>query len=78
MNIVNSDITLLHLIIDCDVKATIDHPSIFTSYQHAQSDLSLADSQIYTLGASGLGQVFVFPYSISQKYDGMSGVHVDY
>ncbi len=78
MNIVNSDITSLTLTIDCDIKATIEHPSIAGSYQHAQSNLSLADSQNYTLSIAGLGDVFLYPYSIAQKYDGMSGVGYDY
>lgn len=78
MNIVNSDITYLQLIAECDVKATETHPTLYASYQHAQRDLSLADSQNYTLGGSGLGSVFIFPYSIAQKYDAMSGVHVNY
>lgn len=78
MNIVNSDITYLQLIADCDVKATVTHPTLYASYQHAQQSLSLADSQNYTLGGSGLGNVFIFPYSISQKYDAMTGVNVGY
>lgn len=78
MNIVNSDITYLQLVAECDVRANIDHPTLYTSYQHAQRNLSLADSQSYTLGGAGLGSVFVFPYSISQKYDAMSGVHIGY
>lgn len=78
MNVVNSDITYLQFIAECDVRANIDHPTLYASYQHAQRSLSLADSQNYTLGGAGLGSVFVFPYSISQKYDAMSGVHVGY
>lgn len=78
MNVVNSDITYLQFIAECDVRANIDHPTLYASYQHAQKNLSLADSQNYTLGGAGLGSVFVFPYSISQKYDAMSGVHVGY
>ena len=78
MNIVNSDITSLQLLLDCDVSPTITSPDITASYQHAQQDLSLANSQNYTLGGAGLGGVFVFPYSIAQKYDGMSGVTVSY
>lgn len=78
MNVVNSDITYLQFIAECDVRANIDHPTLYASYQHAQKNLSLADSQNYTLGGAGLGSVFVFPYSISQKYDAMSGVSVGY
>lgn len=78
MNIVNSNITALQLTVECDVKATSNYPAVYGSYQHAVQSLSLADSQNYTLSGSGLGNVFVFPYSISQKYDGMSGVYVQY
>lgn len=78
MNIVNSDITDLQLIAECYITPTIEHPTIYASYQHAVQTLSLADSQNYTLGGAGLGSVFVFPYSISQKYDGMTGVSVSY
>lgn len=78
MNIVNSDITDLQLLVECYVTPTVTHPTIYASYQHAVQTLSLADSQNYTLGGSGLGSVFIFPYSISQKYDGMSGVSVSY
>lgn len=78
MNVVNSDITYLQFIAECDVRANIEHPTLYASYQHAQRNLSLADSQNYTLGGAGLGSVFVFPYSISQKYDAMSGVSVGY
>ena len=50
--------------------------AVYGTYQHATADLTLAQSQNYTLGASGLGGVLVFPYSISQHYDGMTGVQV--
>lgn len=78
MNIVNSDITDLQLTAECDISPTIAHPEVFTSYQHAISSVSLAQSQNYTLGGAGLGEVFVYPYSISQKYDGMSGLSLTY
>lgn len=78
MNIVNSDITTLQATVECDVKPTITHPTVYTSYQHAVATVTLAQSQNYTLGGAGLGGVFVFPYSISQKYDGMSGIAVEY
>lgn len=78
MNIVNSDITSLQAVVECDIKATVNHPTVYGSYQHAVDNLTLAQSQNYTLGGAGLGGVFVFPYSIAQKYDGMSGVAVEY
>jgi len=78
MNIVNDDIEFLQLETECDVKMLQSYPTLYGSYQHAVSSLSLADSQNYTLGGSGLGAVFVYPYSISQKYDGMSGLHMEF
>ena len=78
MNIVNDDIDFLQLILECDVAPEIDHPTLAGSYQHAISSISLANSQNYTLGGSGLGGVFIYPYNISTKYDGMTGVGLYY
>lgn len=78
MNIVNADIEFLQLEAECDVKMLQSYPSLSGSYQHAVSSLSLTDSQNYTLGITGLGTVFIFPYSISQKYDGMSGLLMNF
>ena len=48
-------------------------------YEHAiNSGVTLAQSQNYTLGHAGLGGVFVYPYNISAKYDGMSGLQMDF
>ncbi len=77
MNIVNDNITSLQAEIDFDVASTIAHPTVLASYQHAVAEVSLANSQNYTL-EGGLGNVFTYPYSISQKYDGMSGVALYY
>ncbi len=78
MNIVNNDIEALQVWIECDVKATSQYPEIYGSYQHATGTLSLTKSQNYTLGSEGLGRVFVYPYSITSVYDGMSGVYLEY
>lgn len=78
MNIVNDDIDALQLEVDCDVKQTETYPAIFASYQHAVANLSLANSQNYVLSNVGLGNVFEYPYSIVEKYDGMSGIRIQY
>ena len=78
MNIVNSDISALQLIVECDVSVAQSSPAIYGSYQHAVENVSLANSQNYTLTGGGLGDVFEFPYSIAQKYDGMSGLSIQY
>lgn len=75
MNLVNPTIQSLVLDIACDVQATITHPSLSGAYEHAiNSSVTLAQSQNYTLGGSGLGGVFIYPYNISIYYDGMSGL----
>lgn len=43
------------------------------SYQHAWSDVSLADSQNYTFSSSGLGKVFYYPSNIRSLYSNFSG-----
>lgn len=79
MNLVNPTIQALVLDTYCDLKADVTHPSLNGSYQHAvNSGVTLAQSQNYTLGHAGLGGVFVFPYNISAKYDGMSGIQMDF
>ena len=78
MNIVNDNITALQLTINCDFSAKSTTPAMYGSYQHAVANVSLAQSQNYTLGGAGLGRVFVYPYSISQKYDGMTGLQIQY
>ena len=79
MNLVNPTIQALVLDAACDVVQDVTHPVIFGAYEHAiNSSVTLADSQNYTMGGSGLGGVFVYPYSISAKYDGMSGVEIEF
>lgn len=49
----------------------------YISYQHAQSDVTRAQSMDYVLNISGLGSVVDFnSATISNKYDGMSGLHL--
>ncbi len=79
MNVVNSkNLGSLQFVANCDIKPTMDRPTLFGSYQHAVKTTTLEESQNYTLGLTGLGDVFVYPYSISQKYDGMTGTRIQY
>lgn len=48
--------------------------TVYGTYQHATSDLTLSQSQNYTFSSSGLGSVLKFANSVSSKYDGMKGV----
>lgn len=50
---------------------------VYISYQHAQADVTRAQSMDYTLNISGYGNVVLFSdSSIANKYDQMSGIHL--
>lgn len=50
----------------------------WVSYQHAQTDLTRAQSKNYYLSIGGLGNVIQFnTTTLEDSYDGMSGVQVD-
>lgn len=49
---------------------------ITTSYQHAMSKISLANSQKYSFSKNGYGGVFLFQNSIRSYYDAMRGVTI--
>lgn len=51
--------------------------SAYVSYQHAQANVTRAQSMDYTLDITGLGNVVKFNSStIANKYDGMSGIQL--
>lgn len=50
--------------------------TIYQSYQHAKSSISLVNSKKYTISRSGYGGVFLFNSSVKNKYDGMGGVSI--
>lgn len=50
--------------------------TVYASYQHAITNISLNDSKKYTIGKSGYGNVFIFSNGINNKYDAMSGVNI--
>jgi hypothetical protein len=50
--------------------------TIFASYQHATTNVSLTQSKKYTLSPNGYGSVLLFNSSIEPKYDNMPGVSI--
>lgn len=79
MNLVNNTgLQSLHCTTWADMYVNSNHGSLFGSYQHAVTNLTLANSKNYTLGGSGLGNVFIYPINISQKYDGMGGTRINF
>lgn len=47
---------------------------VYGSYQHAQKNITLANSKKYTISAYGYGNVLDFDSSVKDSYDAMGGV----
>ena len=50
--------------------------TVYGSYQHAISNVSLATSKLYTISSSGYGSVFSFYGNAYGKYDATVGVYI--
>lgn len=50
--------------------------TVFGSYQHAVTNVSLNQSKNYTISSNGLGKVIKFAGSLNNYYDGMTGVSI--
>lgn len=50
--------------------------TVYASYQHATSSISLANSKNYTISSSGYGGVFNFTGTAASVYDRMNGVSI--
>ncbi len=76
----DSDITGFELTINSRLKfntSSYSQAHVYISYQHAQNDLSRAQSMGYSLDVNGLGNVLLFSNAtVRSTYDGMQGVHV--
>lgn len=55
---------------------TQPYGTVYASYQHATSNISLQDSLKFTIGVGGYGNVFHFYDGAVGIYDGMSGVNI--
>lgn len=51
--------------------------TIYASYQHSTSNITLANSKSYTIGKTGLGNVFIFSNGLGSKFDAMSGISIN-
>lgn len=51
---------------------------IYGTYQHATSDVTLAQSQNYSFGKDGYGSVLIFAKAVKNKYDNMEGIKLNY
>lgn len=52
--------------------------TIYGTYQHATQNVTLTQSQNYTIHPGGLGRVVQFYNNLNLKYDGMTGVDISF
>lgn len=74
MNLVNNA-SYYETDISAVVQATSQYAKVYGTYQHAVTDLSLDDSQSYTISHNGFGGVVNFATGVQNKYDRMQGVY---
>lgn len=75
MNLIDSSsVTSFDMHITAMLEVTGSNPIAYATYQHATSNVTLAQSKNYTLGAGGLGSVINFNNNIDNYYDGTTGL----
>lgn len=75
MNLVNGG-TEFETDISADVVATSEYAMAYGTYQHAVTDVSLDESQSYTISHNGFGGVLNFATGVQNKYDRMNGISI--
>lgn len=58
------------------VRATTEWATVYGSYQHAATNVTLAQSKSYTISHNGYGKVINFATAVQNHYDGMQGVSI--
>lgn len=76
MNIVDSTSKSLEMKFSVTFGSSVDPYTVYGTYQHATSNLTLAQSQKYTINSSGMGKVLKFNSSVSSSYDNTPGLVV--
>ena len=76
MNLVNDSISYIRCYISVDAAIGTSKGTIYGSYQHAVKNVSLAQSQDYTISQVGMGKVINFSTKVWNYYDDMDGVKV--
>lgn len=75
MNLVNGA-SYFETDISANVISTSQNAVAYGTYQHAVRDVTLDQSQSYTISHNGLGGVLNFTNSVYNNYDGMTGVSI--
>ena len=58
------------------ITATSEWATVYGSYQHAATNVTLAQSKSYTISHNGYGKVINFATAVQNHYDGMQGVSI--
>ena len=65
----------------CDIEAIVTATSqwatVYGSYQHAMTAVTLAKSKSYTISHNGYGKVINFATAVQNDYDNMQGVSIE-
>ena len=75
MNLVNGA-SYFETDISANVIATSSSATAYGTYQHAVTDVTLDESQSYTISHNGFGEVLNFATGIRGSYDRMAGVSI--
>ena len=75
MNLVDAA-TGFQLEIEAIVVSTSKWATVYASYQHAASNVTLAQSKAYNISHNGYGEVINFATAVENYYDGMQGVSI--
>ena len=75
MNLVDAA-TEFQLDIEAIVVSTSKWATVYASYQHAASNVTLAQSKSYNISHNGYGEVINFATAVENYYDGMQGVSI--
>ena len=59
------------------VTATFQWATVYGSYQHAMTAVTLAKSKSYTISHNGYGKVINFATAVQNDYDNMQGVSIE-
>lgn len=75
MNLVDAG-SIFECYISTLVTATTEWATVYGSYQHAATDVTLAQSKSYVISHNGYGEVINFATAVQNYYDGMQGVSI--
>lgn len=75
MNLVN-DASYFETDISADIIATGEDATVYGTYQHAVTNVTLEQSHSYNISHNGFGSVLNFATGVRGYYDGMQGVYV--